>query len=195
LQIVALGIFFVHSGSIFYKALLFFYALELEEMVSNTRRRKQRGGSHATLQGADFLQRHVNQHGGAATPLYGAPVGYTGVLDAGLRDSARLSEFDVHYNNASGMSDASNPSPQKGGARKYKKASKTRKAKTSKKAKKAKKSKASKKAKKSNKASRKQRGGMRELASASVGESPMLLTRSEYMKSGGADFSNPLLTR
>lgn len=164
-------------------------------MVCKTRSKKQRGGSPLTSQGVDFLQRHVNQHGGAATPLYGAPVGYTGVLDAGLRDSARLSELDVSYNQASGMSDVSNPLPQKGGASRKTRKSKKSKSKKSKKTKsKSKKSRtASKKSKKAK--SKKQRGGMRELGSASVSESPMLLTASQYMKSGGADFSNPLLTK
>jgi len=78
----------------------------------NQRNRQSGGGvmEQSLAQGRDFLSFHTEQHGGALT---GAPVGDTGVLDAGLRGAAGLSQADANYAAASGMSDA----PQKGGRR------------------------------------------------------------------------------
>ena len=171
--------------------------------MARSQTRKQRGGN--LNQGKEFNALHVTQHGGAATPLYGAPVGYTGELEGGLRESARLSEYDTYFKQASGMSDVGVPS-QKGGARnrtrkvKRSKSSKARKSKGSK-AKKSKsksskakssKSKSSKKSKsKKSKRSTKQRGGARELGYDNVGSPYMLLPPST--RTGSGDFSNPLL--
>jgi hypothetical protein len=165
--------------------------------MARSQTRKQRGGT--LNQGKEFNQLHLTQHGGAATPIYGAPVGYTGELESGLRDSARLSQYDTYFKQASGMSDVG--PAQKGGARKTRKTRKTRKGRKASKASKAKKSKASKakaskaqasKAKKSKKSKKStQRGGSRELGYGNVGDSYMIL--SPNTKTGGADFSNPLL--
>jgi len=184
--------------------------------MARSQTRKQRGGN--LNQGKEFNALHVTQHGGAATPIYGAPVGYTGELEGGLRESARLSEYDTYFKQASGMSDVGAVAAQKGGARnrtrkvkrskarsskaKKSKSSKGSKAKSSKgskgsKAKKSKSSKSSKakssKSKKSTKSKRstKQRGGARELGYDSVGSPYMLLPAST--RTGSGDFSNPLL--
>jgi hypothetical protein len=163
--------------------------------MTGSQTRKQRGGN--LNQGKEFNALHLTQHGGAATPIYGAPVGYTGELEGGLRESARLSEYDTYFKQASGMSDVGVPS-QKGGARnrtrkvkrsKSSKASKAKKSKSSK-AKKSSKSSKGSKAKKSKK-STKQRGGARELGYDSVGSPYMLLPPST--RTGSGDFSNPLL--
>ena len=164
--------------------------------MARSQTRKQRGGN--LNQGKEFNALHVTQHGGAATPLYGAPVGYTGELEGGLRESARLSEYDTYFKQASGMSDVGVPS-QKGGARnrtrkvKRSKGSKARKSKSSKSSKaKSSKSKSSKKSKsKKSKRSTKQRGGARELGYDNVGSPYMLLPPST--RTGSGDFSNPLL--
>jgi hypothetical protein len=162
-------------------------------------RRKQRGGN--LNQGREFNSLHVNQHGGAVAQLAGAPVGYTGVLESGLRDSARLSEYDGFFKDASGMSDASNMHPaQKGGKRstrrnksKKSKKSKSRAQKQKQKQKQKKSLRQKQKSKKSKKSkSKKQRGGSRpELAYGPVGGPSMLLSAS--VKTGAGDFSNPLL--
>ena len=83
--------------------------------MAGSQTRKQRGGNLNL--GKEFNALHVTQHGGAATPIYGAPVGYTGELEGGLRESARLSEYDTYFKQASGMSDVGAVATQKGGAR------------------------------------------------------------------------------
>jgi hypothetical protein len=50
---------------------------------------------------------HAGQHGGAATPLTGAPVGYTGVLDSSLRSSAGVDVSDRANAEILGLSDQS----------------------------------------------------------------------------------------
>jgi len=64
------------------------------------------GGDYSLAQGSQFAGYHTNQHGGAAV-VAGAPLDYTGMLDAGLRDSARVGGYDRLFQEASGMSDAS----------------------------------------------------------------------------------------
>ena len=161
--------------------------------MAGSQTRKQRGGN--LNQGKEFNALHVTQHGGAATPLYGAPVGYTGELEGGLRESARLSEYDTYFKQASGMSDVGAVATQKGGARnstRKVKRSKSKKSRSSK-AKKSRSSKSSKakKSKKSRSTKQKQRGGARELGYDSVGSPYMLLPPST--RTGSSDFSNPLL--
>ena len=190
----------------------------------NTRKnRRQSGGNNFSLrQGQEFASYHTQQHGGAYTPIHGAPLDYSGALPAELRDSAHLGGYDKHYQAASGMSDATPatvPMPaQKGGARRSSKRSSKKASKKSKKAsKKSKKSsksskKSSKSSKKSSKSSKKssksskrssrksrssrrnnrQRGG-RMLGNSPVDSPTMLLTPSEAAKAGTGDFSNPLL--
>jgi hypothetical protein len=91
-------------------------------------------------QGADFFGYHKAQHGGQA------PVGTTGMLDAALRGSARISPLDGALAEIRGMKD------QVGGRRKGRKARKG-----------------------SRKGTRKMRGGVRELGSMDVNAPGMLL--------------------
>jgi len=182
----------------------------------NTRKnRRQSGGNNFSLrQGQEFASYHTQQHGGAYTPIHGAPLDYSAALPAELRDSAHLGGYDKYYQEASGMSDttpATVPMPeQKGGARrsskrsskkaskKSKKASKRKSSKrSSKKSKKAskrsnKKSSKRKSSKRSNRRNNRQRGG-RMLGNSPVDSPTMLLTPSEAAKAGTGDFSNPLL--
>jgi len=153
-------------------------------------RRKQRGGN--LNQGREFNSLHVNQHGGAVAQLAGAPVGYTGVLESGLRDSARLSEYDGFFKDASGMSDASNMHPAQKGGKRSTRRNKSKKSKSRAQKQKQKKSLRQKQKSKKSKKSKKQRGGSRpELAYGPVGGPSMLLSAS--VKTGAGDFSNPLL--
>jgi hypothetical protein len=158
-------------------------------------RRKQRGGT--LTQGKEFSSLHMNQHGGAATMLSGAPVGYTGELEGGLRESARLSQYDDYFRQASGMSDTG--PVQKGGSSRKKSKSKQKSKQKSKLSRKSKqklsrksKQKLSRKSKQKLSRKSKQSGGSRaELGYGNVGDSYMLLSPST--KTGSADFSNPLL--
>jgi len=111
-----------------------------------SRSRRQRGGAHESLaQGADFSKIHMQQHGGSRA-LMGAPLDYTGELDASLRGAARITGLDASYQQAAA---------QAGGARRK---SKARKSKSKSKSRKSK--------------SRKQRGGC---GGAPVGQPTMLL--------------------
>ena len=67
--------------------------------------------SMSLAQGRDYDKIHMGQHGGAYTPMAGAPLGSTGMLDASLRESARLPDIDASIREIQGMSD------QSGGAR------------------------------------------------------------------------------
>lgn len=67
--------------------------------------------SMSLAQGRDYDKIHMGQHGGAYTPMSGAPLGSTGMLDASLRESARLPDIDASIREIQGMSD------QSGGAR------------------------------------------------------------------------------
>jgi hypothetical protein len=82
----------------------------------------------STAQGKEFSAIHAEQHGGAA-PLEGAPVGSTGVLDAGLRDVARVSFLDRSIGAIQGMSD------QSGGAKRSKRSKSSKRSKRSKRSK------------------------------------------------------------
>jgi hypothetical protein len=59
-----------------------------------SRRCRQSGGSLA--QGQAFANIHRAQHGGSRE-LVGAPLGYTGVLDAGMRGAAGVEKYDQHF--------------------------------------------------------------------------------------------------
>lgn len=80
--------------------------------------RRQAGGNPqaaSLAQGRDYLSLHKGQYGGGAVSLAAAaPVGYTGVLDAGLRDIARVAPLDQANAQIQGMSD------QSGGGRRRK---------------------------------------------------------------------------
>jgi hypothetical protein len=96
---------------------------------ASRRSRRQRGGQQALVpadvsdasmqgpselssaQGKEYNAIHAEQHGGGGPVLYGAPVGTTGVLDAGLRETARVIDLDRSVGAIQGMSD------QSGGAR------------------------------------------------------------------------------
>lgn len=169
--------------------------------VQKKSKRTQRGGANESLaQGAEFLARHTNQHGGAL--LTGAPVGSTGMLPDELRMAARVGGLDASLRETVGLNDLD--MPQKGGRRTVKGTRKAKKSKASKKSSKkaskkskskAKKSKASKKSKKSKKSrkSRKSRqsGGALKFEGAELSASPMLLTPSQAARAGTADFSRP----
>jgi len=114
----------------------------------------------------------MEQKGGAATPLGGAPLGDTGMLDPVLRAGARVEGLDNAMKEA-----AAQGSDMVGGARKGKRNA-------SKKSKKSKKSKNSKKSR-----SRRQRGGFRHMEGAPYNSSPMLLSGSDAVKAGTAKFS------
>ena len=81
-------------------------------MVNRTRR--QRGGANESLsQGQAYAKFHMNQHGGSRDALVGAPLDYSGVLDASLRGSAGLTKYDAHFAGAAAVSSQ----PQSGGSR------------------------------------------------------------------------------
>ena len=94
--------------------------------------RRQRGGmnpasvndktmmspsSQSLAQGAEYNKIHMGQHGGAFTPMSGAPVGDQGLLDSALRGVARIGPVDQAIASIQGMSD------QSGGRRSKKKSS------------------------------------------------------------------------
>ena len=141
------------------------------------------GGDYSLAQGSQFAGYHSNQHGGAAV-VAGAPLDYTGVLDAGLRDSARVGGYDKFFQEASGMSDASPATinvtqPSQSGGRR----SSMRK---------------NRKNRSSMRKNRKNGCSMRKRRAQRGGQSPvdaptMLLSRDAAMRAGTGDFSNPLL--
>lgn len=173
-----LGIGFVQSGSISEKRRHFIFIVKTRMVKSgrkNTRKnmrknmRKMNGGNHLVLspmplddtsmvgpskmsmaQGGDFFGYHAKQHGGMA------PVGYTGMLDASLRASARVSPLDQVGAAIVGLKD------QTGGKRKRRstkrRSTKRRSTKRSKR-----------------RSTRRQNGGMRALGSMDVGAPSMLL--------------------
>lgn len=102
--------------------------------------RRQRGGmnpagvndktmmspsSQSLAQGAEYNKIHMGQHGGAFTPMSGAPVGDQGLLDSALRGVARIGPVDQAIASIQGMSD------QSGGRRGKKKSSRRGKKKSS----------------------------------------------------------------
>jgi hypothetical protein len=168
----------------------------------NTRRNNMMGGEYNPMklslsQGEEYLENHVEQHGGAA--LHGAPVDYSDarLLPAELVPSSRTGSLDAALQEIQGMSDFGGQSggrrrKSKKSYRKSKKSSRKSK-KSSRKSKKAsrKSKKSSRKSKKSNRKSRRMYGGA--LAGAPYNSPSMLLSGSQAAKAGTADFSNPLL--
>ena len=161
---------------------------------SRKSRRMSGGGDYSLAQGTQFAGYHSNQHGGAAV-LGGAPLDYTGVLDAGLRDSARVGGYDKFFNEASGMTDGTpatiniTQNSQSGGSRSSKRKN-VRKNRSSKR-KNVRKNRSSKRNAKKNRSSSKRRaqhGGQ-----SPVDAPTMLLSRDAAMRAGTGDFSNPLL--
>lgn len=169
------------------------------------RNRKQSGGGAeaagyspsalSLAQGEEFKAIHANQHGGGGFQYAaGAPVGDQGMLDAGLRGLARVSQLDAAYDQIRGMSDSVHQSGgrrRRGrkGSRKASKKSRKTSRKASKKSRKA--SKKSRAGRKSRRATRRQSGGS--LAGAPYGASTMLLSPAQAAKAGIADFSDPFL--
>lgn len=74
-------------------------------------RRRQSGGGASLVQGQAFANVHRAQHGGSRE-LVGAPLGYTGVLDAGMRGAAGLEKYDAHFAQAQAQTNG-----QTGGSR------------------------------------------------------------------------------
>jgi hypothetical protein len=81
--------------------------------------------SQSLAQGAEYNKIHMGQHGGAFTPMSGAPVGDQGLLDSSLRGVARIGPVDQAIASIQGMSD------QSGGRRGKKKSSRRGKKKSS----------------------------------------------------------------
>ena len=63
--------------------------------------------SQSLAQGVDYDKIHMGQHGGAYTPMSGAPVGDQGLLDSSLRSVARIGPVDEAIASIQGMSDQS----------------------------------------------------------------------------------------
>ena len=63
--------------------------------------------SQSLAQGQDYDKIHMGQHGGAYTPMSGAPLNSTGMLDASLREAARVGGIDSSMAAIKGMSDQS----------------------------------------------------------------------------------------
>jgi len=161
------------------------------------------GGDYSLAQGSQFAGYHSNQHGGAAV-VAGAPLDYTGVLDAGLRDSARVGGYDKFFQEASGMSDASpatinvtQPS-QSGGRRSSMRKNRKNRSSMRKNRKNRSSMRKNRKNRSSMRKNRKNGCSMRKRRAQRGGQSPvdaptMLLSRDAAMRAGTGDFSNPLL--
>ena len=139
--------------------------------------RRQRGGmnpasvndktmmspsSQSLAQGAEYNKIHMGQHGGAFTPMSGAPVGDQGLLDSALRGVARIGPVDQAIASIQGMSD------QSGGRRNKKKSSRRNKKSSSR---------------------RRQRGGSSHYRPADASAPPLLLPPS--MESRAVGGMNP----
>jgi hypothetical protein len=132
----------------------------------------------STAQGKEFTSIHAEQHGGGPL-LEGAPVGTTGVLDAGLRDVARVSFLDRSIGAIQGMSD------QSGGGKRSKRSKSSKRSKRSKSSKRSKRSKGSRR--------RNMRGGAQPQIGATAGN----YVPQDRTRGGGAvslepaDYSSP----
>lgn len=121
-------------------------------------------------QGVEFAKMHVGQHGGgenATMPQLGlnkaqfggaAPVGYTGMLDDGLRASARVDATFAQYGQIAGLKDA-----DQAGGRRRRKARKTGR----------KSRKAGRKSRKAGRKSRKARGSRRRQRGGALAPAPV----------------------
>ena len=169
----------------------------MKKRAHSKKRKAQRGGRRSDYsmkaslaQGEEFAAAHRLQHGGAA------PVGYTGMLEEGLRDSARVGPLDTAIRQAEAYGNP--PMTQTGGRRKTRKNRKdsrknrkaTRKNRKASRKDSRKNRKASRKNRKGSCGYRKQSGGA-VLTGAPYGGSNMLLSPSQAMKAGTADFSDP----
>jgi hypothetical protein len=105
------------------------------------------GGVGSLVQGAQFAQQHLGQHGGAA------PIGTTGVLPSGMADAAMQGKLLSALNEIKGMSDMAGGRRRKASKKASRKASKKASRKASKKASRSRK--AGKKSRKSRRRSRK----------------------------------------
>jgi len=175
------------------------------------------GADESLAQGGDFRRAQMQLGGGS--PLVGAPVGDTGMLEQGLREMARVAPLDASVSAASahGQQGGSRKSRKsrnrknrssrkslknrksnvrKSNARKNRSSRKNRKNRSSRKSRKNRSSRKSRKDRKDRKSrkSRKMYGGSRYEGSP-LTASPMLLTASEAQKAGTADFNNPFLTK
>ena len=151
-------------------------------------------------QGKQFDAVTKNYHGGAYTPMGGAPVGDQGLLPQELRDSARIIPLDVKSQEIVGLHDPDQVAMPmsggrrlggkgRGGSRMYCKSSRKNAMRKSRKNN-MRKSKDSRK----NNMRKSQRGGAYTSVVGSPNDAPnMLLTPSEAAKAGTGDFSNPLL--
>jgi len=168
----------------------------------STRRRSLRGGAYDPMQlslnqGRDFNSMHTNQHGGAYTPLYGAPVGDRGLLPQELRDIARISPLDVKSSEIVGLRDPDQQpintnmevtqAVQAGGRRRRCYGRKGRKSR------KGKKRNNNNMRKRNNNNSRKMYGGSYRVMGAPYDGPTMLLTPDAAAMAGTGDFKNPLL--
>jgi len=133
--------------------------------------------SQSLAQGAEYNKIHMGQHGGAFTPMSGAPVGDQGLLDSALRGVARIGPVDQAIASIQGMSD------QSGGRRSKKKSSRRSKKSSSRRSKKS----SSRRSKKSS-SRRRQRGGS-SYRPADASASPSLLPPS--MESRAVGGMNP----
>ena len=70
--------------------------------------------SQSLAQGQDYDKIHMGQHGGAYTPMAGAPLDSTGLLDPTLREAARIGPIDSAISGIQGMSDQSGGGRRKG---------------------------------------------------------------------------------
>lgn len=155
--------------------------------------RRQRGGmnpasvndktmmspsSQSLAQGAEYNKIHMGQHGGAFTPMSGAPVGDQGLLDSALRGVARIGPVDQAIASIQGMSD------QSGGRRNKKKSSRRNKKKSSRRNKKS-----SSRRNKKKSSRRRQRGGSSHYRPADASAPPLLLPPS--MESRAVGGMNP----
>ena len=134
--------------------------------------------SQSLAQGAEYNKIHMGQHGGAFTPMSGAPVGDQGLLDSALRGVARIGPVDQAIASIQGMSD------QSGGRRSKKKSSRRSKKSSSRRSKKS----SSRRSKKSS-SRRRQRGGSSHYRPADASASPSLLPPS--MESRAVGGMNP----
>jgi hypothetical protein len=162
-------------------------------------------------QGKQFDAVTKNYHGGAYTPMGGAPVGDQGLLPQELRDSARIIPLDVKSQEIVGLHDPDQVAmPMSGGrrlggkgrnSRMYRKNNMRKSRKNNmRKSRKNNMRKSRKNNMRKSKGSRKnnmrksQRGGAYTPVVGSPNDAPnMLLTPSEAAKAGTGDFSNPLL--
>jgi hypothetical protein len=133
--------------------------------------------SQSLAQGAEYNKIHMGQHGGAFTPMSGAPVGDQGLLDSALRGVARIGPVDQAIASIQGMSDQSGGRRGKKSSRRGKKKSSSRRNKKS----------SSRRGKKSSR--RRQRGGSSHYRPADASAPSSLLPPS--MESRAVGGMNP----